>query len=366
MSKRTNDFTNPPREDNKRQGISATLLRPSRRSLSLVTWGGGVNHNDTGGGSLGGSSGGWNTGSLINIIGGNIGGGPIQRTTTKSTATIHHQKTTATNNIDDQLSVQTTKQDELNKYMTLMIDAAHNKSMGDLDKLRNVIKERKERIENDAITDHNTKISLLMPQIDSVDNNQIQECHSLRQRQQALSIQVREQKKLFVNEQSAHQSDKNEAVRVIRELRSNIKSLNNQIATLEHRVEEERQHADQVRVECNASHSNAMQHQETVIEKLRSTIAVLEKQLQHSDQARVECNASHSMAMQHEETVIKTLRSTIAVLEKQAVDERERVNYERERAQRLLDNAMADRDKAETYLSTLRDQSQISRDYRYE
>jgi hypothetical protein len=79
----------------------------------------------------------------------------------KSTTTIRHQKTTATNNIDDQLSVQTTKQDELNNYMTLMIDAAHSKSMGDLDKLRNVIKERKERIENDAITDHNTKISLL-------------------------------------------------------------------------------------------------------------------------------------------------------------------------------------------------------------
>ena len=169
MSKRTNDSTNPPREDNKRQGISATILRPSGRSLStnssMVPWGGGINHNDTGGGgmsSIGGSSGGWNTGSLINIIGGNIGGGPmIQRTTTKSTATIHHQKTTATNNIDDQLSVQTMKQDELNNYMTLMIDAAHNKSLGDLDKLRNVIKERKERIENDAITDHNTKISLL-------------------------------------------------------------------------------------------------------------------------------------------------------------------------------------------------------------
>ena len=282
----------------------------------------------------------------------------IQRTTTKSTATIHHQKTTATNNIDDQLSVQSTKQNELNNYMTLMIDAAHNKSLGDLDKLRNVIKERKERIENDAITDHNTKISLLMPQIDSVDNNQILLCHSLRQSQEALSIQVKEQKKLFVNERSARQSDNNKAVCVIRELRSNINSLNNQIATLEHRVEEERQHADQVRVECNASHSNAMQHEATVIEKLRSTIAVLEKQLQHADQVRVECNASHSMAMQHEETVIKTLRSTIAVLEKQAVDERERVIYDRERAQRLLDNAMADRDKAETYLSTLRDQSQ--------
>ena len=98
MSKRTNDSTNPRSEDNKRQGISATLLRPSRRSLSLVTWGGGVNHNDTGGGghndtggggmsgiartvggmSHGGSSGGWNTGSLRNIIGGNIGGGKSQ------------------------------------------------------------------------------------------------------------------------------------------------------------------------------------------------------------------------------------------------------------------------------------------------